>query len=91
MNIIIVSISESRINIILKCLLPPSTEIFDWLLDYPNPAIDTINYLEHGSTVKLVKEPCLPLEITRNYLWLLIPAIINKSITKCNIGLLNLP
>ena len=45
------------------------------------------------STVKLVKEPCLPLEITLNYLWLLIPAIIinNKSITKCYIGLRNLP
>ena len=45
--------------------------------------------LGHGSTVK---EPYLPLEITLNYLWPLIPAIIiNKCITQCNIGLPNLP
>ena len=41
--------------------------------------------------MKLVKERCLPLEITLNYLWPFIPAIVNKFISKSNNGIPNLP
>ena len=86
-RIIIDRISESRIiNVPLAS--------FNWsfwlALGLPKPC--SWQNLGHvSSSVKLVKESCLPLEIILSYLWPLISAIITKSITKCDIGVPNLP
>jgi len=93
-----VFISKGLVSMFLQGFLGCLAEDFFYYLFFNMPMsrwdwTQRWQYHRYALTVSLkwiVKEPCLPLEITLNYLWPLIPAIINKSIPKCNIGLPNL-